>query len=338
MRPPDVLPFLYLEITGRCNASCGMCSFPTHYPRRGAELSEAELCALVDEAAALGTIVFSVGGGEPFLRPETPGILERAAKRGITPAVDTNGSLLEPELCRRLAKIQGLTIAMSLDSHEAEVHDGIRGLPCFERLTEAARFFVRDGPHVTVLFTTTITARNADHLEGVARLARDIGVAGIRCTPVHGNLQHRHGDRRDPAEWHLPEARIPLVEEQLRRMTAIAKSGGLTTNSEPFLQAIPRFLRGMRVPHACQAGFAFCSVDPYGTMMPCYDCAGGPSIREAGLLAAWRSPPMNRLRRDVLRCARHCWNLGNAEPSLRYDPMFIARNPLQVMRELRTFL
>jgi len=315
-----------------------MCGFPTDYPLSGVELNRAELFSLVNECVDLGTLVLSIGGGEPFLRPETPDLLEHAVDLGLSAAVDTNGSLLTQELVSRLARIPRLTIAMSLDSHLAEVHDGLRGVSCFERIMESARYLVKYAPHVSVLFSFTITSRNIGHLIPVAHLARDLGIRGVRCTPFHHNLQHRHRSRPElTAAFSVPEHEIPRVGEQLRGMAAVARSAGLTTNSEAFLRSIPAFLRG-RVPHACYAGFAFCSIDPVGTLIPCYDLMDGPNVRTAGLRAAWRSARMDRLRREVVRCRRRCWNIGNAEPSLRFDPMFLVRNPLQVGRELGTFL
>lgn len=240
--------------------------------------------------------------------------------------------------CRRLARRNRLVVAMSLDSHRREVHDRIRRLRCFDRVASSARYFARNAPHVHVVFTFTITGMNYRDMLPTARLARDLGVRTIRFTPIHENLQHRFKAPEELEPYRVTDEMIPAVTEELARVRQFCSRNGMITNSEAFTRSIPDYFRGP-VAHRCFAGFFFASIDPYGNMFPCYDHIGDVNVRDhGGLRGAFESPAMNRLREKVVRCQNRCWNVGNAEPSLRLDGRFLLRQTPQLVRESLFFL
>lgn len=331
--PPCTLPVLLIETTAECNARCGMCGYPTDYPAVGAPLRTDELMRLVDEAAALGTLIISLGGGEPFMRKDTEQLVAHIDGHGISSLVHSNGSLLTLERCARLAANSHLVLAMSLDSPRRFDHDAVRGVACFDRVVGAASYFARQAAQVRIILTCTITGQNYHDLIGVMRLARDIGVSTVRFTPVHYNLQHRFRDPADFAAFAMPQAALTELAEQLEAVIAFAGRHSMMTNSRAFLRAIPAYFQG-RVAHDCYAGFFFCSVDPYGRLFPCYDHQSELNVRgEGGLSAAFKSPAMDTLRQKVIRCQQRCWNIGTAEPSLRMDLNHLAGHGVQLLRE-----
>ncbi len=335
---PDTLPLLYLETILECNARCGMCGYPSNYPDRGGMLTTDELFSIVNDAADLGTMIISIGGGEPFLRRDTEALIQHIDATGIVPFVHTNGSLMTEQRCRRLARSSRLLVAMSLDSHRREVHDRIRRLRCFDRVATSARYFARNAPHVHVALTFTITGMNYRDMLATARLARDIGVRAIRFTPLHENLQHRFKPASELAPYRVPREAISEITEGLEQVSEFARRNGMITNSKEFLRHIPTYFGGP-VHHECYAGFFFASIDPFGNLMPCYDHAGDISVREhGGLSAAFASPAMGELRQRVMRCGNRCWNVGNAEPSLRFRKRIVARQATQLLRESLFFL
>lgn len=335
---PRQLPLLSLETTQACNARCGMCGYPDHYPGEGAPLSSDEWLALIDEAAALGTLVVSLGGGEPFMRRDTESLIRRIGRHGMTALVHSNGALLSPKRCDRLAPLPGLVLSLSLDSPRREVHDALRGTPCFDRLTAAARRFAAPDTPARVTLMCTISRHNYRELTGLLRLASGLGVRSVRFTPVHTNLQHRFRDAAELEAFRVPENELPALAEELEGVIALARELRILTNSRRFLRAIPEAFR-RRVDHRCHAGFLFYSLDPYGNLFPCYDHQGGVNVRDlGGLAAACRSEAMARLRQRVLGCRRRCWNVGHAEPSLKMSPLAAAGQLPQLLRETLFYL
>jgi MoaA/NifB/PqqE/SkfB family radical SAM enzyme len=332
-RAPCSLPVLLIETTLDCNAHCGMCGYPTDYPPSGAPLSTDELLRLVDEASALGVLIISLGGGEPFLRKDAEQLIRHIDEHRISSLVHSNGSLLTPERCARLAENRHLVLAMSLDSSRRAEHDTLRGVACFDRVVSAANYFSRNARHVRTTLTCTITGQNYRDLMGIMRLANDSGVRSVRFTPLHHNLQHRFRDPADFASFAMPEQALAELAEQLEQVIAFAGRHRMMTNSRAFLRAIPDYFQG-RVQHECYAGFFFCSVDPFGKVFPCYDHQSELNVRQdGGLLGAFNSGAMDLLRQKVIHCQQRCWNIGTAEPSLRMDASRLLANSAQLLRE-----
>lgn len=89
------------ELTPRCNLRCKMCYVrltPEQMAPYGQELTAAQWIELARDAKAQGMIFLLLTGGEPTLRPDFPEIYEALAKMGFSIAVNTNGTLLTPEL------------------------------------------------------------------------------------------------------------------------------------------------------------------------------------------------------------------------------------------------
>lgn len=327
-RAPTCLPLLSLEITTRCNARCRMCGFPSDYPSPKPALTTAEWIALIDEAAGLGTLVISLGGGEPLMRKDAEALIARIDGHGMTPLLHTNGALLDPARCQRLARHRRLAVALSLDSPDRQQHDALRQIECYDRVIDAARFFAQHAPRVRTSFTCTITAENFRDLPELMRLADALGVRTVRFTPIHENLQHRFRDAAGLAPLRLCADDLPELRRIIETVIAYARRHGMITNSKQFLRRIPDFFRAP-VPHTCAAGFFYASIDPAGQLFPCYDHQSGLDVRDAGgLAAAFRSAPMDALRRQVMACRHRCWNVGTAEPSLRLE------NPLSMLPQL----
>lgn len=338
LRAPHSLPLLAIETTVECNARCGMCAYPTHYPANGQPLTTDELCRIVDEAAALGALVISLGGGEPFLRGDAEAVIGHIDSHGITSLVHSNGSLLTPERCARLATNRRLALVLSLDSHRRDVHDRLRGLACFDRVVAAARHLTHHAPRLRLGLTFTITRHNFRDMLGAMRMACDLGVRTLRFTPVHDNLQHRFGPPAETGAFAVPPEDLPALREEIERVIAFARANGMVTNSPRFLRSVPEHFSG-RVPHRCFAGFFYGYIDPFGKLFPCYDHQGGLNLRsDGGLAQAWRSPAMDELRRQVASCEHRCWNVGTAEPSLRMDLPGLAGQLPQLLRETLFFL
>jgi len=86
-----------LEITARCNLNCRHCyiNLPAdNSSAKAAELSLAELKALIDKAAALGALWALITGGEPLLRKDFTEIYLYLKKKGFLINLYTNAALL----------------------------------------------------------------------------------------------------------------------------------------------------------------------------------------------------------------------------------------------------
>ncbi len=151
---PTRIPRLPLEgsidLTYRCNNSCRHCwlRIPPKSPEEQRELGADEIRKLVDEARMLGCRKWSISGGEPMLRPDFPEIFDYITGKSASYSLNTNGSLITPEIARLMRRKGRKMVA--LYGATAGVHDHITGNPGsfqetmrgFQLLQEAGAEFI----------------------------------------------------------------------------------------------------------------------------------------------------------------------------------------------------
>src|SRR5688572_15118183 len=86
---------VHVSATARCPAGCPGCYLDAKPD--GDEPSFAELCARLDELAAMGVFRIAFGGGEPALREDLPAVAAHARARGLIPTLTTSGLGVTPE-------------------------------------------------------------------------------------------------------------------------------------------------------------------------------------------------------------------------------------------------
>ncbi len=118
-----------LDVTYRCNNNCRHCwvRLPQQSMEKLRELSTDEIKLIIDEARRLGCTKWSISGGEPMLRPDFPEIFEYITKNSSSYSINTNGTLITPEIAELMRRKGRKMIA--LYGATAEVHDHITRNP-----------------------------------------------------------------------------------------------------------------------------------------------------------------------------------------------------------------
>lgn len=89
------------ELTPRCNLRCRMCYVrltPEQMAPIGRERTAQEWLDLAQECKDAGMVFLLITGGEPTLRPDFGEIYENLAQMGLSISINTNGTLLTPEI------------------------------------------------------------------------------------------------------------------------------------------------------------------------------------------------------------------------------------------------
>ncbi len=272
---------LILRITERCNLRCAYCYAASgrDIPDMTPELAKraVELCCPVG-----GELRIQFTGGEPLLALEVMEAVHafgNSTGRRLRLAVQTNGTLLTPAACRRLAEMR-CSVGVSLDGLEAA--NTLRcfpdGTPAFSAAAAGIKNLGQCGLYCNL--TAVVTCINAPHLGALPDLALWLGNVKGAGLDLFRPLGRGTGLDLSPS----PEA-LETGLRALCRRTAQVREAGV-----PFRL---RELERLRRREACgMCGGVYCyaqtdrslAIDGAGNCWPCSSLAG----QEAFLLGNLR--------------------------------------------------
>jgi AdoMet-dependent heme synthase len=296
--------YIAWELTHRCNARCLHC-YSASGPDASCtdELSTAEALLVIDQLAAAGLLVLAFSGGEPMLRKDWPVLVERAVKNGLGVNIGTNGSCVTPKTADKLFELGVKSVTVSLDSHQAAMHDYFRQCPgLFRQAIEAIKLLTEREIRVVVGFTPTIL--NWRDGPAVVELARSLGANAV-------NLSE-----------YVPAGRgtlsLALSPDQLRE--TLVEWIDLRERYKDSIQVIWHDCRvGMLVPESekrdyvgCGAGRLVGRILPDGTLTPCVFLPTPiGNFRKSSFLEMWSLSPL--LAQFRQRTGYVTGNCGNCE-------------------------
>ncbi|MDO8872101.1 MAG: radical SAM protein [Methanoregula sp.] len=170
-------PVVFWNLTDRCNMRCTHC-YNQSGPERTTEgeLTTAEALGVIDDLADMGIPLILFTGGEPLMRADIWDLARHARNRGLKMALSTNGTMITPDIARRI-KESGIEYAgISLDGARAETHDRFRNSPGAFAQTIAA-FAVCKETGLRCGVRVTITKENCHELEALVDLALSLGAS-----------------------------------------------------------------------------------------------------------------------------------------------------------------
>jgi MoaA/NifB/PqqE/SkfB family radical SAM enzyme len=161
------MPILgHYYITNRCNARCDFCPIWKERPALMADPDNVR--RHLTELRAVGVRFVDFTGGEPLLHPRLPDFLAWAKSQHLRTTVTTN-CILYPRYAEQLKGLVDF-LHFSLDSASPELHDRLRGVPCFHKVMESIDIALSLGEHPDILFTAT--PETSHQLPKLTELAR----------------------------------------------------------------------------------------------------------------------------------------------------------------------
>ena len=147
------------ELTCRCNFDCRMCYIHRSQfdaSARAAERDAAWWLALARSARDAGMLTLLLTGGEQLLRPDFPEIYTACRNLGLLVSVNTNGTLLTPELVQLLAQTPPQRINLTLYGASRETYAALCGRPeAYDRVLWAIDALQAAGVPLKLNFTET---------------------------------------------------------------------------------------------------------------------------------------------------------------------------------------
>lgn len=161
-------PVVSWNYTRTCNLKCKHCYSSSEAKAYDNEMTTAEAKAFIDDLADFKVPVILFSGGEPLIREDFFELAAYAKDKGIRSTLSTNGTLITPEVARKI-KDHGIGyVGISIDGRP-EVNDKFRGVEgAFDRAMEGIRNCRAVDQRVGLRFT--INKANQDDVDWVLDL------------------------------------------------------------------------------------------------------------------------------------------------------------------------
>ncbi len=302
--PP--LRLLAWETTRRCNLACLHCRAAAGQGPYPGELATDEGIRLLDDLAALGQVLVILTGGEPLLRDDIYDLTAHGARRGHRMVMAVNGTLLTPNIARRLKEAGIQRLSISIDGATAASHDALRAVPgAYEGALDGIAACREAGLPFQV--NTTVTRANRGELPAIYELAIRLGAAAhhVFVLVPTGRGEEIRDQLVHPDEY----------EETLRWLLARQKEGRLfiKPTCAPQYYRLWRqdaAARGEKISAAthgmeamtkgCLGGQGFAFVSYRGEVQPCgYLELTAGDIRERPFPEIWNNSELFRQLRRV---------------------------------------
>lgn len=258
MRRRPVL--VHFEVTMRCNARCGFCD----YWKTPAEEKQNELSSFADAARFFNPMVVTFTGGEPLLRRDLEDLVAsvRDAISLTYITLITHGGMLTPERAQSLWDAGVDQFNISLDYIDGR-HDVARGIPGLtQKIFGTVNGMRARGMH-GIRFNTVIKNDNLEQLMPLVQRAAELG-AGVNFS-VYTDFKNGND------AYLLQNGLATKAEQVIAELLAYKRRRrGIITNSDHYLEQIPRFLRG-EMTEPCQSGLRTIHITPTGYVKRCPD-------------------------------------------------------------------
>lgn len=186
------LETLWFNTGTLCNLTCRNCYIESS-PRndRLVYLAAAEVAQYLDEIERDGHATSLIGftGGEPFMNPELPAMLDDVLSRGLKAIVLTNAMKpmhkMKPALLGLLQRYgHNLAIRVSVDHHGQKLHEEERGEATWKPTIEGLAWLARQGFNTHVAGRHFSDESDEDVRAGYARLFSGLGVSIDASNPA----------------------------------------------------------------------------------------------------------------------------------------------------------
>lgn len=278
-----IAPLLVVwNITNACNLSCRHCYQDAVHKRGSDELNRAEKLSVVDQLSENLVPLIALAGGEPLVDPDVWAVLERAQQKMVYATLATNGTLLTPRNCERLASLGVKYVEVSLDSVDPAVHDDFRQMKgAWARSVEGIKNVSAAGMRCGI--ACCFTRDTVEHAQEMIDLAISLGAdtfVHFNFIPVGRGVEMAHEDM-SPAQR---EALLILLQKTLNEGRISVMSTAPQFGRACLMFGDPEGMMAMghggsgrgqqarvvsKYIGGCGAHRCYCSIQPNGQVNPC---------------------------------------------------------------------
>ena len=309
------LRVLFWETTAGCNLECIHCRrLDVSHKLMESDLSTEESLKLIDQIRATGKCILVFSGGEPLMRPDIFQLTAYADKLGLTVALATNGTMITPDIAKKLKDSGVQRVAVSLDGAGPETHDLFRKLPgSFTRAVEGIKYIQEAG--IETQINSTIAKHNVHEVAKIYQNAIDLGCEALHIfmlVPVGCGVEIEESQSLDAKTY----------EKVLNWFYDVSQEGKIQTKAT----CAPHYFRIMRqraakegieitpkthgmaaMTKGCLAGQSICFISHKGEVFPCgYFPLEAGNVRTTEFPEIWKNAEVFEKLRDVENLEGKC--------------------------------
>jgi len=309
----DQLRIVAWEVTRACNLNCVHCRASSQFGPYPQELDTIEAKKVLDQIREVGQPIIILTGGEPLLRKDIFTLADYGTKKGLRMVMGTNGTLINPDITKKIQDSGIKRVSISLDGSTRERHDAFRQVDgAFDRAIKGIAYLKERG--IEFQINTTITKHNLFELEEILELVVSLGAiahhifllvpTGRAKDMVSQELNAK--EYEDTLHWFYQQhdkttiqLKATCAPQYYRIMRQEAHRKGEKVNRETYgLDAVTR---------GCLAGTSYCFISHEGIIQPCgYLEVNSGNLRESTFSDIWMNSSVFADLRDFSKYKGKC--------------------------------
>lgn len=312
-------PVVVWNFTSACNLKCRHC-YQEAGKKLNQELNLDQRLDIVDQLAREDVFSIAYSGGEPLMDNDLWEVVKRGTKYNLYQSIATNGTLITPDVAKRIADAGVNYVEISLDSTKPDVHDRFRGIPGFwKKAVEGIENAVaQQGFDVGV--ASTITRYNFEELEDLIQFSQNLGadkfyafnfiptgrgkeIVDADLTPEQReemlNVLYDHYEKGDiVCMTTSPQyARICMMRGTFEKVP----TSHYTDAKGKKARALAEFIGG------CGVGRVYCCIEPDGVVTPCvFMPIPAGDLKHKSFAQIWTDSPLLKDIRRREDLEEHC--------------------------------
>jgi heme b synthase len=309
----DQLRIVAWEVTRSCNLNCVHCRASSQFGPYPQELDTVEAKNVLDQIREVGRPIIILTGGEPLLRKDIFTLADYGTKRGLRMVMGTNGTLITPDITKKIQDSGIKRVSISLDGSTKESHDAFRQVDgAFDRAIKGIECLKERG--IEFQINTTITKYNLFELEDIFELVVRLGAVAhhiFLLVPTGRaqdmiNQELNAKEYEDTLHWFYHQHDKTTI--QLKATCAPQYYRILRQEAHRKGTKVSRDTYGLdAVTRGCLAGTSYCFISHEGIIQPCgYLEVNSGNLRESTFSDIWMNSSVFNDLRDFSQYKGKC--------------------------------
>jgi AdoMet-dependent heme synthase len=301
------------EVTRNCNLNCVHCRAAASRGPHAGELSTEKGRQILEQIAEVGKPIVILTGGEPLLREDIFELAAYGTALGLRMVMAANGTLITPEIARKMKSSGIQRVSISLDGPDASTHDRFRQVQgAFEGSIRGIEELKSEG--IEFQINTTVTRHNVDQAQAILDLAVKLGAAA-----QHIFLLVPTGRAKDMTNQEISAEQYEKILHWFYEMRSTVPIHLKATCAPHFYRVLRQeaHKKGEKVDYAtygldamtrgCLGGTSFCFISHVGTVQPCgYLELQSGDLKESTFKEVWENSSVFKELRDFSNYKGKC--------------------------------